>query len=277
MAEYAAITREPTGFDPLLNSSIVAAYSSTDRRVTLTNVCPLYCNGVRVPLAEGWQSPVHPDVTATYFLKYSCTTHQFIVDTVPFDFYNPQIAFIQYDSVTKIGRCVPEMHGVMPWQSHRNDHYNIGTTRLSGGDVTGITLNSTTAANRRPNVSACTVRDEDLDTVVPELTSKLYTQRYLAGAGATRSFVFGAADIVKLSGNQPYWNQFTSGAWQDTLFANNEYGAIFLVAIPAASDADSQAIRFMWVQPQQVSTTLSVIQAITPANLTHGDSSTLVS
>jgi hypothetical protein len=40
-------------------------------------------------------------------------------------------------------------------------------------------LTSTTPADRRPDVSSTTVVDEDLTTVNPTKTDKLYTQQYI--------------------------------------------------------------------------------------------------
>lgn len=119
-----------------------------------------------------------------------------------------QIAFVHYYAAgAKFG--ARECHGTMPWTAHQEFHQTLGTYYTSGADLTSYTLSSTTAANRRPDVGAVTIRDEDLPTALSALSTKTYTQFYLSGAGATANFVTGASDIVPLSGNQPYYNQFT--------------------------------------------------------------------
>jgi hypothetical protein len=160
----------------------------------------------------------------------------------------------------------------MPNTVHHELHEVIGTYLHSGGDLSNYTLSSTVAANRRPDINETAVRDEDCGTILNSLTSKLYCQRYLSGAGAARVFVKDQADIIPLSGSRPYWNQYTGGVWQQTLFNNNEYGAIFVFGLPVSSDANSQKYRFVFVQPQIVSTSLSTIQAVSPNSYTYGTS-----
>ncbi len=97
----------------------------------------------------------------------------------------------------------------MNWQSHLEFHKTIGTYRDSGGTLSGYTVSSTTAAERRPLVAETVIYDEDLKSTLPELATETYTQLYLSGAGATATFAVDQADIVPLSTAQPYYNQFT--------------------------------------------------------------------
>lgn len=264
---------EPTGFTN--SDTIIMTYNSTDRTITLNGTFEAYYKGELIPeLTDGWVSEPHDDADGIYFLYYC--EDGFIFDTSPWTFNCLQIAFVQYDG-QKL--AIRECHGFMQWQNHQEFHQTIGTYKQSGGTLitNSYQLNSSVATNRRPNVNQTVVQDEDLATTVPQLTSKLYTQRYLTGAGATRTFVLDQPEIIPISGTFPYWNQFTGGAWQQTLMVNNEYGAIFLVAIPTTADTQSQKYRYCWVQPQQVSATLSTIQALTPTSLNLGDSANLVS
>jgi hypothetical protein len=158
----------------------------------------------------------------------------------------------------------------MDWSTHQHLHIDRGTLKTAGGDFSDFTLESTTAANRRPDISSTTLLDEDLFVTVPSLTSKLYMQRYLTGADS-KVFVPDAADIVPLSGNVPFWNQFTGGVWQQTLMTNGQYQAIFVLAVPVTTDAESQKFRYMFLQGQQASTSLPTIQGVIPANYNLGD------
>jgi len=263
------VTSEPTGFTN--NDAIGVSYNSTTRKITLTGTFQAYCRGELITeLVNGWESPAHADISGTYFLYYNETGVHF--DTTPFDFRCLQIAYVQYNSHDL---AIREVHGFMPYQTHRELHDVIGTYRVSGGDLSSYTLNSTTVANRRPDINQTVVRDEDLLSTLPVLTSKTYTQRYLSGA-AIRSFNTDQPEIIAVNGNIPYYNQNVGGIWQQTPMSNNQYGAIFVVAVPTTADANSQKYRYMFVQPQQVGI-LSDIQALTPNNLTHGDTSNLVS
>lgn len=263
-------SKEKTGFTEPEN--VIVTYDSTTRKITLTGTVKAYWRDRVVPsLVSGWVSEAHANTPGNYFLYYNGYT--FVWSTSIWSFDMLQIAYVQFNGHDLALR---ECHGLMDFRVHKELHDNFGTYLVSGGDLSGVTLNSTTSANRRPDLSASTVLDEDLQSVISALTSKTYTQRYLTGAGV-RTFTVGASDIVPLSGTQPYYNRFTGGAWQQTLFPVNNYGAIFVVAVPVTADAGSQPFRYMFVQPQTVSATLSIIQALTPQNLTHGDASTLVS
>ena len=214
------LTKEFTGFsDP---DNVVVTYDSAARTVTLTGTVAGYYQGVQVAaLTSGWTSPAHPaGVTAPQFLYYNGTS--FVWSSTLWTFDMLMIALVIYDSAGNFRCCVREPHGFMDWESHREFHQTIGTYLISGGDISGVTLGSTTAANRRPDISATQIADEDLITTNPALTSKLYTWHYLSGAG-TSNWSTGNADIVNLSGANPYYNQLTGGVWQQTLVANNNY------------------------------------------------------
>jgi len=271
------VTKDPTGFEATDNNSgISVSYDGTTRKVTLTGTFTAYYHGQLVSvLTNGWESDAHADVTGSYFLRYNGTGFEF--DTTPWYFYCMQIAFVEYDDVAKTGRCIREVHSLMDWRTHQELHKTIGTYLDSGADISSYVLNSTTAAERRPDIALANVFDEDLKSIIPALTTKLYTQRYLTGATGAKSFTTGAADIIPLSTNQPYYNQWTGATWQQTLFSANDYGAIFVISAPMASDTNSQLHRYQFLQPQQVNGTLSVIQGLTPSNVTTGESAVILS
>jgi len=157
----------------------------------------------------------------------------------------------------------------MQYQTHKELHETIGTYVSAGGDLSDYVVNSTTAANRRPLISQTTVMDEDNGTVMPALSSETYTRFYLTSIDSAK-FTTSSADIVSLSTNQPYWNQLNGGNWQQTLMANNSYSAAWVVGIPVASDAQSQPYRYLFVQPQSNSSTLSTIQAQSASSVSLG-------
>jgi len=263
------IKKETTGFTNCENINV--SYNATTRKVTLTGTFQAYYKGELVSaLTNGWESPAHADVAGTYFLHYCENGITFT--TEPWTFDCLQIAFIQYNSHDI---AIREVHGFMQWQSHKEFHETIGTYKTGGGTFSSYVLNSTTVANRRVDISDTTVRDEDLTTTISALTTKQYTHRYLSGAGI-RSLTTLQNDIIALNGNIPYWNEFNGSNWVQTPMSNNQYGAIFVVAIPTTSDTNSQLYRYMFVQPQKVGT-LTEIEVLTPNDLTHGDSSLLVS
>lgn len=264
------LTSEPTGF--VNNQDIVVSYDKVTRKVTLTGITSAYYKGALVQsLVSGWVSPAHADVQGTYYLYYH--DGEFVFSTTPWAFDDLMIAFIQYNSHQM---AIREVHGFMPHVVHQELHETIGTYRVTGGDFSSYVAGSAVAGNRRPDISATVVADEDLRSTIPALTTKLYTQRFLSGL-AVRSFNVAQPEIIAVNGNQPYYNQNVGGNWQQTLFPNNDYGAVFVVALPMTADAGSQAYRYMFVQPQQTSSDINVIRSLVPSNLTHGDSGSLVS
>ena len=263
------LTLEPTGFTN--NENITVNYNSTTRQVTLTGTFQAYYKGVLVSaLTNGWVSPAHADVAGTYYLYYDGSTFQF--STVPWTYDKIQIAFVQYGTNNL---AVKETHGFMQWQSHRELHNTIGAYKESGGVFNNFTPNSTTPANRRPDITALVLNDEDLRSTVNALTTKAYTQRTLTGS-AVRTLTTNATEILPVSGSTPYYNLNTNGVWSQALMTNNNYAAIFVVGIPTTADTQSQLYRYMFIQPQQIGT-LDVINSLTPANLTLGDVSNFVS
>jgi len=260
------VTKDPTGFYD--NDNIIVT-GNGDRTVTLTGTVQAYWRGEHVTtLVSGYESPAHgTDTSKIYYLSYNGTSITWSDSIWTFD--KLQIAVAYYNPTAAQWFYLKETHGVMPYTTHSELHETLGTYLQSGGSMSGYTLSSTTAANRRPDVAASYVRDEDLVTLLPALTSKQYTQYYLSST-ATQNFALSAADIVHLSGNNPYWNQFSGGNWIQTLMQNKSYMSIWLYAIPACADATSQAYRYIWVQGQANNTSLTNELALQPSNLNLG-------
>jgi archaellin len=259
------LTLEPTGFDrPDL---VVVSYDAAERKITLSGAgWKAYYRGVQVTaLVNGWVSDAHSADDGSYFLYYNGSA--FVWGTVAWDFSDLLIAMVFRDTANF---CLRECHGFEPHQSHKEFHERFGTYLTSGGDLDDFTLASTTATNRRPTINQTTIWDEDLVTVLPALATNAYTWLQLDGADADTVLTVDQTEIVNLNGNIPYWNQFTGGAWQESAFTNNQYGKVFVMAIPVTADAPCQKNRYVFVQPQTVSTTLATIQGVTPASINLG-------
>jgi hypothetical protein len=262
LLEAQQYTKEPTGFtDP---DNITVTYDSTARTITLTGAVECYYRGELVTaLSSGYVSPPHSATTGqVYFLRYDGTSINWT--TTPWMFYNVQIAVVIYNTAEKF--AIRECHGLMGWQTHKEFHEALGTYRSSGGTMSGFTLSSTTAADRRPSVAAAVINDEDLATTNPALAAGTYSQLYLAGSGATATFTLATGDIVPLLTNRPYYNLNTSGTWSQALMTANSAMSIWLYAVPTTADAGSQAYRFLWLQGQwQTLATSASAAAVTAA------------
>jgi hypothetical protein len=263
-----ADTLEPTGWvDP---NAVAAAmtYDSSTRKISISGTHSYYWRGVKTSVTD-FVSSAHTDTVGhQYYLSSSDgTTYTWATDS-PWLFSDLQIAFVNYQTSNKW--AIAESHGLMPYQVHEELHQTIGTYKESGGtlDPATYTLLSTTAANRRPDVLATHLHDEDIDLTLAELTSKTYNKFSLSGA-STINFSGATADIVALLTNNPYYNSFSTPNWGQTLMANNSYMCVWLFAAPVTGDAGSQVYRYFWMQGQS-NGNLASQQAVTPADLNFG-------
>lgn len=257
------ITKDPTGFST--PEDVIVNYNSVDRTITLTGTFVAYWRGVVVAsLISGWESDPHDDITGPWFLYYDGSS--FIWSQSPWTFDLLQIAYAYNDGINFGMR---ECHGLMQHETHKEFHETIGTYRSGGGDLGSYVLNSTTAGDRRPTVSMCTINDEDLQTEVNALISDIYTTANLTSTGIA-SFNISSADIVPLDVAKPYYNLYTGGAWTQEPMANNSYMCVWLAAFPVTEDVESQSFRYLWVQGQS-NGSLESQEALTVNDLNKGD------
>lgn len=270
---YSVLQKDPTGFTNCEN--IIVTYDSTARTITLTGDFEAYYQGVKVPeLTNGWVSMPHPTtLDKTYFLSHNGTA--FVFDDISWTYDNIQIAVVQYGTNNKI--AIRECHGFMPWMTHLEFHQTIGAYKSSGGTLTPLSYvtGSNVNADRRPLVDTTIVYDEDLKHSINALTTETYTQRYLVGNGAVRTFVTGSSEIIPVVGTRPRYNQNIGGTWSQTEIGNNNYAAIWLVAVPVTNDINSQLYRYLWIQPQTIGN-LSTIRSLSPIDVYLGDSADLL-
>ncbi len=253
-----------TGF--LTPATVGMTYNPTTRKITITANGQAVVNSVASNYANGWESDAHATGDGLFFLYQTGGVTAW--STTPWAFTNLMIAAVYVDS--GITLAIRECHGLMDPAAHKEFHSVIGTYLSSGLDMSGVTLNSTTAANRRPLVSGGVINDEDIPTTIAAITTNDYTLLQLSGSTQPADVVQNQPEIIALSTNRPYWNSLAGATWGQTLFNNNEYGKIFVMAIPVVDDATAQKNRLLFIQPQVVSTTLGTIQALTSASLNLG-------
>lgn len=272
--EITNLQQEPTGFSHPEN--VIVTYDPTSRTVTLTGTVNAYYRGTKISaLTTGWVSDPHdPGATTGLFLYYNGT--DFVWDTTPWEFTVVPICYVAYSSTGTFLFAVRETHGLMQWQVHKQLHEIIGTYRQSGGLLSNYVLNSNTASDRRPYVSATEVHDEDLETTNDPITSASYSQLTLSGASGIPNISSVVSDIVPLNGNIPYYNEWNGSAWVQTLISNNSYMNVWLIAVPCTTDTTSQNRRFIWMQGQEnYSTSASALLADTNS-INFGEFNSLV-
>jgi hypothetical protein len=267
---FGAITKESTGFaSPEL---VTVNYNKSARTITLSGSVSAYWRSNVIPtLSAGWTSAPHSSgVSATQYLYYDGSNFVWS-NGVEWTFDMLQIAAVVYDAYGVYQFTLREPHGTMQWQVHRELHSQVGTWLQAGGDLSNYTPASSTVSARRPDISSVTLSDEDLDTTLSALTNKTYTQFSLSGTTGRAVFTSGAADMLATGAGQLPYNQFTGGSWTQGIMSNNDYAAIFVMAIPVATlDAKSNAKRYLFIQPQTSNGSLTTIQALTPNNLSLG-------
>ena len=257
-------TEQFTGFcNP---ENVIMNYDPVARTMILTGVVKAYYQGHLVTaLTSGWVSPAHPSgQTTNQYLIYDGTSFYW-ASTFP-DFRNLFIAFAIYINNGFFGQR--ECHGWQGYQNHKELHYTIGTWAYSPVSLSNYEIEDTT--QRSPYINAVTIYDEDLETINPALTTSSYTIMSLTGSDAKVNFTLNSPTILPVSGNQPYHNTLVSGSWTQTLMMANNYQSVWLFAVPVTSDSTSQEYRYIWIQGQVQSDTLSVIQAENTFNLNTG-------
>lgn len=262
--------RGPTGF--LLQDSIDMAYDSNTLKLTINTAGGAVFKGETVSsLVNGWISSAHATNNGTYYKYFDGTNYTWSTNGFG-SFDGVQIGVAYKDASVSFGMV--EAHGAaMDPDDHRNQHFGLGTQKLSGGGTSQIVLNSYTAANRRPYIDQTIVLDEDKATTLPALATNSYTQVWLTGtidAGTnegTLTWATASADVVNLTTTRPNVNILTSGTGVLTPLSAANHMSVWLLAVPVTSDANSQKFRYIWVQGQTQTTTAAAQTSIDPRTL----------
>jgi hypothetical protein len=260
--------KEPNGF--INPDGVVVSYNSSTRKVSLTGDIRCLWFGELVSgldTADGtWESEAHTDIGSdTLYLKYD--SNGFEWSNAVWNFSEIQIAVVFRNGFQFALR---ETHGLMGWQTHEELHFQLGTRKVSGGTLSSFTIGSTVETERRPNVSQCVVKDEDLRTTLPELLKTSgYTHFHLTGTN-TVNLTVSQSEITALTGGYPTYNNWNGTSWTSAAIDNNRWTSIWLIAVPTTSDTSSQPYRFIWVRGQSQSTSLEAELNLSPLDVNLG-------
>jgi hypothetical protein len=281
MTAISAATKEATGFTN--NAIINVAYSYANSTITLTGDFQALWRGEVIPeLVSGWTSTADPYTSyGNHFLYYNGSA--FVWSETVWTFDMLQIAMVKYVSAT-VRYGMREPHGFQDWATHRNQHLGQGTILTSGGDIpygalNGLVYNSTNTGERRPKITpAANLLDEDLPSVVPALTTNSYCWKWFANNATTiMTKTTGNAEFIRVdsgSGRLMY-NRWDGSKWVDTVTANNDHVAIFVIAVPVTSDANSQLYRYQFIQAQAKGN-LAFAQGLDSKGLNLGETAGLI-
>lgn len=263
--------KEPTGFATPKEMDVW--YDPTTRMVTLTGSVKAKFKGILVPeLVADWVSPALPDAAPaeTWYLRYNGSAFEWTTESRKFS--ELQIAYAIYNAAGDFIYGQRENHGLaQDHTTHREFHDLLGTYRDSGADISGVVLESVTAADKRPIISEATILDEDLPTVLAAKTDKaLYSHVYLSGTGAAEFMRGTETDIVPLDGAVPQYNEWNGAEWVLSDIPVNSHSVVWMIGAPVSKDTESQKMRYTFAPAQSVGT-LNAMEALSPADMTFGE------
>ncbi len=137
-----------------------------------------------------------------------------------------------YVNDSEIKWVADERHGLMPWQTHIQQHLDGGTVVRGGLGLTDFSVdgNGSLDAHAEFTASAGSILDEDLTSTISESTS--IPVIYKSGAGGLWQTDSTLSTPIVLTGGSPAWNEFTGGAWQLTAVSNNKFFLAHIFATP---------------------------------------------
>lgn len=275
--ELSTITREPTGFysqsDQFLQN-IQVLYDPILKTVTLSGTFKAYYRGeVILDVDNGsWTSDPCPNEIGQrrYMLCYDGNGWDWKTYGDCF-FTNLMVTYLYFRENGDFIFALRETHGMMNWEDHSKWHNYVGTTLISGGDIPAASyvLNSTVATNRRPDVSQSLIEDEDLRTLLPELTNKTYTRSWLSGLEATS--VTDQTEIVHQVGTLAYTNTWNGTSWVLTELPSDQHMSVWVFALPATQSTQSQKYRYVFFSGQGYSASVEEELSRSVADLDFAD------
>lgn len=250
-------TFEPTGF-PVVSTYL--AYNAASGIVTVGNGSyEFWVRGTK--FSKTTESVTHATGTGRNFITYGLAGN-IQSSTSVFDFSTQAMVAFCYRNETQSpkGYCTRETHGLMPWQSHIENHEINGAYRVSGFTCTGYTVRTGSPATDQPlanseldfTIDAGVHADEDLRNTVAAFT---------AGSNHTHFYRLGSDVGWNVSGVMPYpmgttypqYNQNVAGNWQLTEITapTNSQGRWFNVfAVVQQCATGSEDFEHLWIPGQ---------------------------
>jgi hypothetical protein len=218
--------------------AVTLSYSATDRKVTVTaksgSTFTIWVSGSPVVVSSPHVSTAHSATTASYF--YSHDGSGFAWSTSFWDLMTKApVALVYYEATTAAsGVGFLETHTVSRDPAiHRRLHEVEGTALVSGGVLSGYTLNTDSDAGVTFGISECVVADEDLHTTIAALTdASSYTIWYRLGVSGywtwtTNTLPWTVATYPKL-------NTFST-TWDLRAMESGDFGTYYVLATPSVT------------------------------------------
>jgi len=251
--DLGALTREPTGFPNLTDSSI--SFDPTGPPVRTFTIQPkapatefsFYVDGKKFTKNSA-QTVQITDTAGLWYIYFNASGVLQANQTAPAFYGNAFVAVLYWNTNAVTNKYIlgEERHGiVMDWKTHEYLHDTRGTaydSRAGGFDLTGYTLDTASDAAVTVGLSNGKIEDEDLEhSIVHSATPTNPFEQILADpaqipvyhrAGNPGLWVKDVATTFwfKNAATRVAWNQNTAGTWGQAEAANNEYVAYWIVA-----------------------------------------------
>lgn len=264
--------KDPTGW--LDYTAISVSYDKTNRTATLTGDLTYYWRGVKKNLTSPFVSTAHANTDGLHFL-YSNDGTNFIWSNTVWEFSDIMVCLVIKSTTPEHHFAIREIHGLMPYQAHKEFHETNGTYRKSGVGVTAGSYAENTATDlaTTPAFDFGIIADEDNIVNIPALPKGTYTTMRM-GAGGITTFDTTSNFPFRSSGSFLLVNDPITGA--ETVGTSNNYYNVYQIVIPTTADTDSQKYRMVFLQPQKTYTSLGLAQAESISELNLGNFTGLV-
>ena len=246
------VVKDPTGF--LNRTSSTLTFDSSSRWLTISPISSfdIYSNGNKYTKSTPEAIQIST-TTGMHYVTYNASG-SLVESTSPWAFSDIQVATIYWNNSTASHLIGDERHGFVQWQMHEYLHNSIGTRYANGLSATTTVLSGGSPTDDRNSTITYTggdLYDEDLkinivNAAIPSAafeqtlgTSNLTPANsaripmlYRLGASGdwTTGELPGYAFLAGSTGTCPYWNQFVTGAWQQTAAVNGDRIAYFIYA-----------------------------------------------
>lgn len=260
---------------------VTISYDKTTRKITVTPTgatFDIWINGVKYTKTGAQvQGTGHANSTGQHFVYYDSSgvlqvlpvnTPWSIVDTTVIP-----VAMVYYYTGISDGICFFEAHEAKRNLAlHYNLHFTQGGKYISGGALTGYTLNTASDAAVTFAIATARIADED---IVRDLTAVSdggpYTVMYRTGADGDWTWD-STPTLPFLGTTYPAWNNINAGGagvWGLTDLVGTgggTYTNYYLVAVPSVA----AATQFVLIPSQATYATSALAQAETLSSLSLG-------
>jgi hypothetical protein len=238
--------------------------------ITLSSASYYYVDGIRYNLTSGAHNwTAHTNSTNVYFFYFDNTgTPQ--TSSIPWDLLHTcQVSYVIFNTANDGGGAdgiiAYELHGPsMSSASHNHHHFADGTEYISGGSLSGYTLNTDTVAGISWGMSSALFDDEDIRHTSPIQPESNYLLGYLSASNGFNWRTVSTIPIIS-NGTNIMYDQIGVGLTAvtgNTVFVN--YYTILV-------NDNTPAQRILTIPNQTIYGTLAQAQAESPTSLNLGN------